>query len=267
MMPSFDSGVSGLRVHQQRMNVIANNIANVNTVGYKQSDVTFREAMIDTIRAPAPRTPGLQIGLGAKFGGITRDFGSGMLMETGHPSNIAINGDGFFLVQNLAGEIFYTRAGDYVLDVADINTVNMITPDGYTLIGTDGLPINLEPGGGTLASFSIDQDGTITTVDTAGNTATPNTVRIVMFQNNNGLEAAGHNLYRWTAAASPAEPPAAGANLPEVGSILQGYLEMSNTDLAEEFSDMIITQRGFQANARTITTSDEMLLELMSLKR
>lgn len=267
MMPSFDSGISGLRIHQRRMNVVANNIANVNTVGFKQSDMTFREAMIDTIRAPGQQSPGLQVGLGAQVAGITRDFGGGMLMETGHPSNVAINGEGFFLVQDDAGEIFYTRAGDFVLDVVDADTVNMITPDGHRLVGTDGLPINLEPGGGTLASFAIDQDGDITTVDTAGNTFTPNSVRLVMFQNNNGLESVGHNMYRWTAAASPAEPAPAGANVPEAGQMLQGYLELSNTDLAEEFTDMIITQRGFQSNARTITTSDEMLQELMSLKR
>ena len=267
MMPSFDSGVAGLRVHQKRMNVVANNIANVNTVGFKSSDVTFKEAAMQTTRAPAQRTPGIQVGLGVKLGAITRDFGGGMLSETGQAPHVAINGEGFFLVQNDLGETFYTRAGNFVLDVVDADTVNMITPDGYVLLGTDGNPLNLEPGGATLVSYRIAQDGEITTVDNAGATAIAGTIRVALFQNNHGLESVGHNLYRWTAAASPTEPAAAAANDPEMGELLQGFLENSNTDLAEEFTDMIITERGFQANARTITTSDEMLLELMTLKR
>src|SRR3989339_1819225 len=98
MLQSMFSGISGLRTHQRKMDVIGNNIANVNTPGFKGSDVTFKEAYVTTIRAPSPGTPGQQIGLGAQVGGIVRNFKGGILMETGQASNMGVSGEGFFVV-------------------------------------------------------------------------------------------------------------------------------------------------------------------------
>jgi flagellar hook protein FlgE len=275
MLQSLVSGISGLRTHQSRLDVIANDVANVNTIGYKQNEVTFKEALVDTIRTPAVGTAGLQVGMGTSLSGITKNFSYGMLTNTGVASNVAIQGEGFFLVMATdpatfaaTGAQFYTRAGDFVPDVKDENTVYLINSEGQALIGTDGLPINLEPAGATtLASYSISTDGEVTVVDSEGTSTVANTIRIVTFQNNNGLNAQRSSLFTWTPAASATEPAAAAANDTNVGLVQQGYLESSNTELASEFTEMIITQRGFQANSRTITTSDEILQELLTLKR
>jgi len=282
MMPSLYSGISGLNAHQQRMNVIGNNVANVNTVGYKSSFMTFKEAAIATSRTPGPATPGLQVGLGVNVGGITRRFSSGMLNETGQPSNMAINGNGFFVVKDRGtGANYYTRAGDYVLDLAGTQ-VNLITPDGYQLVDTTDTVIDLntalaaappltDGSAVTVASYAVDAQGVITVTGTDGlsypySVSTPPAkIALATFQNNNGLKAFGANLYEYTTAAGTNW--AAGENKPFAGAVLQGYLESSNVDLAKEFTEMILSQRGFQSNARTVTTSDEILQELMSIKR
>ncbi len=274
MLQSLYSGISGLGVHQRQMDVIGNDIANVNTTAYKQSQITFKESLIDTLRAPAIGTPGMQIGLGTNLSTITRDFSGGMLMETGVTSHLALMGEGFFLVMGTDGSFaptgsqYYTRAGDFVLDVKDADTVHLINSDGKAVIGIDGNPINFEPAGdATLASFSISTDGTVNVVDSDGVSTDVGTVRVVTFQNNNGLQPQGTNLYSWTAAASPTEPVAAEPNAANAGLIQQGYLESSNTDLSKEFTEMITAQRGFQANSKTITTSDEILQSLLTLKQ
>jgi flagellar hook protein FlgE len=274
MIQSLYSGISGLEVHKRKLDVIGNDVANVNTVGYKQSEVTFKEALIDTLRVPAVKTPGIQVGYGANLGAITRDFSGGMLTDTGVDSNLALQGPGFFMVQDTdasfsaIGSQYYTRAGDFVLDVKDADTVHLITPDGKAVIATDGDPVNLEPAGAaTLSSFAINSEGEITIIDSDGNSIAGDTIRIITFRNNNGLQAQGSNLYTWTEGASPTEPVAAAANNNDVGNVQQGFLESSNTDLAKEFVDMITAQRGFQANSKTITTSDEILQDLLTLKR
>ncbi len=277
MMPSLYSGISGLNAHQQRMNSIGNNVANVNTIGYKSSIMTFKESYISTIRSPAPQTPGMQQGLGVSLGGITRKFSNGMMQETGVPTHMAVNGNGWFVVEADSGQQYLTRGGDFVLDIdTDANEINLITSDGHVLLGSDGanlVRIDLTPtSGNPLASFSVASDGTITTVDTAGNQEVVGgqgseiRVKVATFQNNNGLNVEGSNLYRWTEAAGGTGIDT-GYNVSYAGAVLQGYLESSNTDLSREFTDMIVAQRGFQANARTVTTSDEILAELMSIKR
>ena len=279
MLPSMFSGVSGLLTHQQRMNVIGNDIANVNTVGYKQSDVTFKEAYVTTLRAPAPATPGQQVGLGVQMGQISRDFSGGALMQTGNASNMAVSGNGFMVVSDpLAGTQYFTRAGDFVLDVdAAANQTYLVTSEGRRLQGMMGGPPAPDLTGANVGdlvditlpanttSYSVGLDGTLyVSVDGAAPEAMGR-VALASFENPSGLLAVGSNLYQLTDAAVIREfaNPGEGGN----GQVFQGYLENSNVDLAGEFTDMIITQRGFQANSRTITTSDEMLNELLMLKR
>jgi flagellar hook protein FlgE len=273
---SLSSGISGLSAHQQRMDVIANDIANVNTVGYKESEVTFRESLVETITAPAANRAGQQLGSGVTMGLITRDFGGGALAQTGLLSNLALQNDGFFVVQQTdaagvgTGNQFYTRAGDFVLDAKDPTTVQLITSSGYTVLGTDGQPLNLKAGmaaGVDLVSYTVAADGTVSSIGSDGAYYPVGAVAVVSFQNNNGLLATGGNMYQWTAAASATQPALTGAANASTVSIMQGYLENSNVDLAREFTDMIITQRGYQANSKTITTADEMMQVLLGLKR
>lgn len=281
MLQSMFSGISGIRTHQRRMDVIGNDIANVNTPGYKKSDVTFKEAYVTTLRAPSPGTPGQQVGLGTQLGGIVKNFTGGILMETGQSGNMGLSGEGFFAVAEPGAAVgvanaFFTRAGDFMLDVTGGSTY-LINPDGKRLrglmgdaaatdmTGLDGstfTDITLPP---NTTSFSVALDGVVyASVGGATPTAVAR-VAVATFDNNTGLEAVGSNLFRTNSAASIRTFNNANSN--GVGQIFQGYLENSNVDLAQEFSDMIITQRGFQANSRSITTSDEMLQELLSLKR
>ena len=273
MLPSMYSGVSGLLTHQQRMNVIGNDIANVNTVGYKQSDVTFKEAFVNTLRAPAPGTPGQQQGLGVQLGTINRDFSGGALMQTGNSTNLGVSGNGFFVLDG-GGQRLFTRAGDFTMDV-DGGATFLISPDGHRLQGVmdpnpdlTGVDVNtlvdieLPP---DTSAFSIALDGTLFVSIAGADPEVVGRVALATFDNPNGLQAIGSNAYIATDAAAIRDLANPGED--GVGQMLQGYLENSNVDLAREFTDMIVTQRGFQANSRTISTSDEMLQELLMLKR
>lgn len=271
------TGVSGMSAQQQRMDVIANDIANMNTVGYKSTTLTFQEALVDTLTAPAVGTPGRQLGLGVKVGMSIKNFTTGALNETGLSSQFAIQGDGFFVVQKLdaagvpAGPQYYTRAGDFTLNVRDTDTINLVNASGTTLIGNDGNAINLrlnivDPTV-NVTSYSVAQDGAITAFGSDGNTYAAGTIPVVQFMNNNGLKDVGNNMYQWTQAASPIQPTLTGlANATSI-NVVQGYVESSNVDLTRAFSDLIITERGYQANSKTITTADEMLQTVLGLKR
>jgi flagellar hook protein FlgE len=282
MLPSMFSGVSGLLAHQQRMNVIGNDIANVNTVGFKQSDVTFKESFVNTLRAPAPGTPGQQLGLGVQIGQIAKDFGGGALMQTGNASNFAISGNGFFVVSDAGGpQQYFSRAGDFVLDVdAGANETYLATSEGRRLQGVmtanlgDPIPDLNGIGMGDLGdivlpadttSYSVALDGTLYVSVDGGAPQVAGRVALANFDNPAGLQSIGSNMFRETAAA--AIRPFSNPGEDGIGQVFQGFTENSNVDLAREFTNMIITQRGFQANSRSITTSDEMLSELLALKR
>lgn len=281
MLPSMYSGISGLQTHQQKMNIIGNDIANVNTVGYKNSEVSFKEAYVSTLRAPAPGTPGQQQGLGVQIGGITRNFTGGALMQTGSTTNLGISGNGFFVLadRDVPTQKYYSRAGDFTLDV-EAGESFLINPEGRRLQGVmaanlgDPIPdltgvASADLGDIVLpedtSSFTITLDGVLYVSVDGAEPEVAGRVALANFDNPNGLQAVGGNLYLETDAAAIrdfANPNEAG-----MGQMLQGYVENSNVDLAREFTDMIVTQRGFQANSRTISTSDEMLQELLTLKR
>ncbi|NCD32787.1 MAG: flagellar hook-basal body complex protein [Spartobacteria bacterium] len=270
MIGSMWDGVSGLMTHQQRMDVIGNDIANVNTVAFKESNVTFKEQLVNTLNSPTANTLGKQIGMGVMMGSISRNFRDGVLTSTERSTNIAIGGDGFFQVQDAAGGLHYTRAGEFTF-VTDGNNPPaekyLKNSSGNTLCDGAGQPIAFPAGAANdIIDFAIATDGTVTGVDVTGAQVALGQVQVARFANNNGLSSIGHNMYDVVDEASgPAQFGAPGD--PGYGALYQGYLENSNVDLAKEFTEMIITQRGFQANSRSITTGDEMLQEIMSLKR
>jgi len=262
------------------MEVVANDIANLNTIGYKQSDVNFMEQIVTTLRAPGTESPGMQIGLGVQLGEVSRNFTNGVLTQTNVASNAAIDGNGFFVVADSAGNTFYTRAGDFV------HSLNTAANDGsFYLINASGMRLRgvhnnvaIAAGGvdaGTMAdilipagtvSYTISQKGEMICYDEGGAVIDAWQVGLAQFANNNGLKSEGKNLYSFTPAADAAQT-AYQPGIDGAGLVHQGYIENSNVDLAQEFTEMILTQRGFQANSRSITTGDEMLQELLMLKR
>ncbi|PYE52194.1 flagellar hook-basal body complex protein [Paenibacillus barcinonensis] len=271
MLKSMYSGVSGMRGFQTKLDVIGNNIANVNTVGFKGSRVMFKDIMSQTtagVTAPGDTNGGVnakQIGLGVSVGSIDTLHLAGSPMTTNNPTDLRINGDGFFLVRlSEDQEVPYlTRAGDFHVDAAR----NLVTSDGLFVLDNGGGNITL---GDDVVSFTIGQDGTINQTMADGTIQAGAQLGIGKVVNPSGLEKIGGNLYRMTANANPdgaLDPVTANSTENGTGAIIAGQLEMSNVDLTSEFTEMIVAQRGFQANSRIITTSDEVLQEVVNLKR
>ncbi|MEH7344878.1 flagellar hook-basal body complex protein [Bacillus sp. JJ1532] len=407
MLRSMYSGISGLRNFQTKLDVIGNNIANVNTAGFKKGRVTFKDAMSQTIAGASASTENrggknsMQVGLGSSLSTIDTIHTGSSLQTTNRPQDLAIEGDGYFVVKQGNAE-FYTRAGNFYLDdngtlvngdgykvqAYQVNdgkvsntygnvtiNVNALLPatttskidiagnldpntlkdevftqqvkvvdtkgkehtidvkykkdtdpdsdptvpqtwnvyfgkdttgtedlvitfpldpttpptitgditlsDGTTISGTDltlsveeltstagsGISVMAAPNGftaGKLESFSIGAMGEINGVYSNGQISTLGRLAIAKFSNTSGLNKTGGNLFQETISSGPANVGAAGEGR---GTIASGALEMSNVDLSEEFTEMITAQRGFQANTRIITTSDEILQELVNLKR
>lgn len=265
MMRSLYSAISGLKNHQVRMDVIGNNIANVNTTGYKRSRATFATALSQTLKgASAPVTNGgtnaIQVGLGAMLSSVDQIMTQGSSQSTGNPTDLMLQGPGFFVLQN-GTQTVYTRAGGFILD----SNGTLVDPaTGAKVLDTSGAPITIDPA--TYTSFSIDSTGVITGV--SGGTTTPiATIGIATFPNPAGLMNVGGSFYVESNNSGAAIPGQAGDASHAETSIIPNALEMSNVDLSQEFTDMIVTQRGFQANSRVITVSDTLLQELIDLKR
>lgn len=272
MLRSMYSGISGLRGFQTKLDVIGNNIANVNTVGFKKGRAMFQDILSQNIAgATAPTDDGkggsnpMQVGLGTQIGSIDTVFTAGSPMTTNVITDLAIEGEAFFMVTPDDGETYYyTRAGNFTRDALGY----LVNPQGLKLVDVNGDPIQISRNDGVV-SYSIGKDGVITTVDEAGELDSSIQIGLMTFDNPGGLKKIGNSLYEYTVNAGaygedPTTPiDAATAKV----NIISGQLEMSNVDLSEEFTEMIVAQRGFQANSRIITTSDTVLEELVNLKR
>ncbi|MCD7033775.1 flagellar basal body rod protein FlgG [Metabacillus sp. GX 13764] len=263
MLRSMYSGISGMKNFQTKLDVIGNNIANVNTFGFKKGRVVFQDLYSQSISgasAPGATRGGTnprQVGLGSQLATIDTIQNGGSLQTTGRTLDLAISGDGFFRVGS-GTDISYTRAGNFYMD----NSGDIVNSDGLYLLDTAGQKINVPT---TAKSMSIGNDGSVSFVDAAGTLQQKGKIGLAKFPNAGGLEKAGGNLFKETTNSGTAVAGTAGAS--GIGTIQSGSLEMSNVDLSEEFTEMIVAQRGFQANTKIITTSDEILQELVNLKR
>ncbi|MFC3797802.1 flagellar basal body rod protein FlgG [Cohnella sp. GCM10012308] len=274
MLRSMYSGVSGMRGFQTKLDVIGNNIANVNTVGFKAGRVMFKDILSQSmsgVTSPVEGTTGgvnaKQIGLGVAVAAIDNIHTAGSAMTTNVPTDLRIDGDGFFAVKPSGDSdaTYLTRAGNFTLDA----NRQLVNAEGMFVVSADGgAPITLDEG---VTAFSISQNGSIVSIDQDGvQTDTGIQIGIAKVTNPSGLEKIGGNLYRMTPNANADGELNLGAAQDAergTGSIVAGQLEMSNVDLTNEFTEMIVAQRGFQANSRIITTSDSILEEVVNLKR
>lgn len=313
MLRSMFSGVSGLRTHQNKMDVIGNNIANVNTVGFKSGRVTFKDSIYQNIYSSSEgnnvyggSNPS-QVGYGSQVSAVSVNFGTGSYEPTGFGTDCMINGSGFFIVgpkledmdtgldntvdNNQVSQMYLTRVGEFAIDGdgylvdANKNVVYGFVPD-QAATGTNDmtydtsvlkairLPI-ADDGDTTigydyeqtknLTGISIDSNGVISGQTSDGTTYKFGVVAVANVTNPNALENSGNSYYKSVSNTGTVQAfePGSGAT----GILRSGCLEMSNVDLATEFSNMITTQRGFQACSKMITVSDEMLQELVNLKR
>ncbi|MED4452906.1 flagellar basal body rod protein FlgG [Metabacillus fastidiosus] len=267
MLRSMYSGISGMKNFQTKLDVIGNNIANVNTYGFKKGRVVFKDLISQQIAGasgPGEVRGGVnarQIGLGSQLASVDTIHTIGATQTTSRPLDLAIAGDGFFVVGPDGGDdANFTRSGNFYLDEEGA----IVNADGLYLLDTANARITIPL---EAKSFSIGSDGKVTYIED-GNPEPQGDqiIGLAKFANPEGLEKVGSNLYRQSVNSGEyTESVAPGAS--GTGLLVPGALEMSNVDLSEEFTEMIVAQRGFQSNTKIITTSDEILQELMGLKR
>jgi flagellar basal-body rod protein FlgG len=253
-MRSLWTATSGMSAQNLNMDVIANNLANVSTGGFKKSRADFQDLLYQIMKVPGSPTSadtksptGIQVGLGVKPAAITKVFTEGDIIQTENPLDVAIEGAGFYQVTLPDGNIAYTRAGSLKLD----GDGRLTTSDGYPLdpeivIPEDAREITISETGVVSA---IVGDDTISTE--IGN------LDLADFINEAGLIAIGRNLFRETEASGTAVIGTPGSD--GIGTLLQGYVENSNVNLVEELTHMITAQRAFEVNSKVITSSDEMM--------
>lgn len=277
LLNSFSSGVSAVKTFSKSLEVIGDNIANVNTTGFKGSRVTNQDSFSETFVRSAPANgdvPGantMQVGQGTSVASISQRFTQGVLSTTGGPADLGISGKGFFKVQNPeTQDFYYTRAGDFRLD----DTGSLLTNEGMNVMMASGKVV-IPPTQGTnpLHSYKIDKNGEISAYYANGTTSTAiGQILLTSFANPNALERVAGNILTnpggeagGAGAAGATQATAANATL--FGDVIQGTLELSNVDLTQQFSDLIVAQRAFQAGSRVITVSDSVMEEIVNLKR
>jgi len=254
MIRALHTAATGMDAQQQRIDVISNNLANVNTTGFKKQRADFQDLLYQTVRAPGTTSAqgtsvpsGLQIGTGVRTAATHRSFTTGDLMQTGNQFDMAIEGQGFFQVTMPGGQLAYTRAGNFELDQQG----QLVTTDGYLLDPAIAIP----PGAKTV---TIGADGTVSaTLDGEAAATEVGQIQLVNFVNPGGLQAMGRNFYQATTASGDAQsgPP----GLQGMGTLGQGFLEMSNVKVVEEMINLISSQRAYDINSKVIQASDEML--------
>jgi flagellar hook protein FlgE len=274
MLNSLSAAVSGLDNFQQDMDVIGNNIANINTDGFKAARVNFADSFSNTLAAG---TGTVQVGTGVFDQAVTNDWSQGAVNATGITTDLAISGNGFFVVQDPTTNAQYvTQDGSFSVNASGY----LVTAGGQEVLGTNGSSTSLAPikidatgapstaaPGATVASFAINSLGQINVTLSDGTTFTRAQVLLQDFQDPQALINQSGNLYSNQASAGPttSAPSAPGSN--GLGQIQSGYVEISNVDLSSEMANLITAQRGFEANSKIVTTSDEVLQTLVNMKR
>jgi len=262
-MMALRTAATGMAAQQLNVEVISNNIANMNTVGYKKQRAEFEDLLYQDVERAGSQSSdtgtivptGIQIGAGVKAGSVYRITTQGSPTQTGNNLDLAINGLGYFQVLLPSGETAYTRAGNLSMNA----TGQIVTTDGYPI-----LPQITIPAGATAINISPAGQVQVTT----SGSATPSTVgqiQLATFFNEGGMEATGNNLYMETAASGPATVGLPNAN--GVGALMQGYTEASNVDPVTEISSLIVAQRAYEMNSKVISTADQMLQTNTSMKQ
>ncbi len=253
---------TGMEAQRINIDVISNNLANVNTTGFKKSRADFQELMYQSLKtagavsAEGNEVPtGIQIGLGVKPAAVQKMFHQGDFVSTGNNLDLVIEGNGFFQITKPDGELAYSRAGAFKLN----SEGSIVNSDGYALEPAITIPID-------AMEITLSQDGTVSVLQ-AGST-TPSEVgqiEIAQFINPGGLKAIGKNLF--LPSGSSGEPTTGNPGSEGLGSLNQGFLELSNVNVVEEMVNMIVSQRAYELNSKVIQSTDEMLALANNLKR
>lgn len=257
---SMYSAATGMEAQQLNLNTIANNLANVNTAGFKRSKIEFQDLIYQKTRDAGSEAgagnvvpTGIEVGNGSRVSATSKVFSQGQLSETGGDWDIAIQGDGFFEVERPNGTLAYTRDGSFKLNANG----QVVTADGHPVLsGFQEVPVG-------TTSVNISENGEVTLMGPNG--AENFRLTLTRFANPAGLESLGGNLYAETAASGVPEMgnPAEDG----FGGLAQGYIEKSNVNIVEEMVNLIIAQRAYEINSKSIQTSDEMMQNVAQMKR
>jgi len=260
MTLSLYSAATGMDAQQLNLNTIANNLANVNTPGFKKSKIEFQDLLYQKPRASGSESgggnivpTGVEVGNGSRVAAVSKVFTQGELSQTGQNLDMAIQGDGFFQIQRPDGTIGYTRDGAFKLSAAG----QVVTSDGMPVLG------GFQPIPAGTSSVSIAQDGTVSVQNSTGTQTFR--IQVARFANPSGLSSLGGNLYQETAASGTPEVGSPGEQ--GYGTVMQGYIEGSNVNIVEEMVNLIVAQRAYEINSKSIQTSDEMLQNVAQMKR
>jgi len=253
MMKALYTSATGMKAHQFLLDVIANNLANVNTTGYKRVQANFQDLLYDKfVPAGAESSQGiqsptgLQVGSGVRVVATSKVFSQGLPENTGRSLDWAIQGSGFFQITHPDGTIVYTRDGTFQLN----SSGEIVSSEGLRLEPTTTVPTD-------VISVNIGSDGTISTQNSDGSAQTLGTVTLATFPNPSGLESLGKNLFRETTASGTPVTETPGLN--GVGEIMQGFRESSNVEVVTEMVNLIVAQRAYEITAKAVKASDDML--------
>jgi len=262
MIRSLWTAASGMQAQTANIDVISNNLANVNTAGFKRSRAEFQDLLYETVRPAGTATAGgsevptgIQIGHGTRTVATQKIFMQGDFQHTQNQLDMAIEGQGFFQIMQPNGDVAYSRAGNFKID----SDGRLVSPDGLLMepeitIPTDALSVSI----GTDGAVSVLQPG-------ASNPSVVGNIELAHFVNPAGLQSIGRNLYVQTAASG--DPTTGTPGVDGFGTIAQGYLEMSNVSVVDEMVNMITAQRAYEINSKAIQTADDMLQMANTLKR
>lgn len=272
MMRALWTGASGMIAQQTSLDTIANNLSNVNTAGYKKEATTFQSLLYSKLQTKVTDNEGNpkpvigQVGAGVKVASVVSIFEQGSLNETGNPYDMAIDGEGFFMVRMPDGTTAYTRNGSFGLALNTDGTITLANSEGYQLLNTEGEMISF-PATTDMSELIIDEFGYLHYPDANGNVVMSNQrIALAQFNNPAGLNKISGSLYQVSAASGEARLEHEDNALQD-SRILTSYLEGSNVHTADEIVNMIVTQRAYEMNSKVITASDEMLQQANNLRR
>ncbi len=262
MMRSLFIAATGMEAQTLNIDVIANNLANVNTTGYKRSRADFQELMYEEIKTPGAASAdgtqlpsGIQIGLGVRPVAVQKVFEQGDFTPTGNPLDMVVEGAGFFQIVKPDGEIAYTRAGAFKLD----SEGRIVTSEGYPMEPEITIPSD-------TTQITINPDGSINATQ-PGNSAPTEVgqIEIARFSNPGGLKSIGKNLFEETASSGVPNTDTPGNE--GLGTIQQGFIELSNVNIVDEMVQMIVSQRAYEINSKVVQAADDMMQIANNLRR
>lgn len=262
MLRTLSIAATGMQAQALNIDVIANNLANVNTSGFKKSRADFQDLLYQTLRPAGSQSSegtqvptGIQLGQGTRPAAVQKIFVQGEYQFTQNELDLAIEGDGFFQVLQPNGETGYSRGGSFKLD----GEGRIVTSDGFLMEPEIAIPAD-------STTLSVGMDGTVSVMQAGQTDSTVlGNINIVRFSNPAGLNSIGRNLYLPTSASGTPTEGTPGQD--GLGTISQGYLEMSNVSVVDEMVNMITAQRAYEINSKAISTADEMLQMANNLKR